>query len=170
MPCEGRLGVETETVWGQLRDDGPQPRCNGGGLRRLHARRAAADVLLLGGETAPGRGDESVRTLWRRRRTLSRTISRTSSRLPRTTSQWTKTGPPPPREATGLSQEALAAAAELHRNYVGLLERGRMMPRLLVVRQLASALGSSMTEFIADVEQTGSVSRSEDARTARKKR
>lgn len=60
------------------------------------------------------------------------------------------------REAAGLSQEALAAEAELHRNYVGLLERGRMMPSLLVVRQLAAALGTSMAELVAEVERSAS--------------
>ena len=57
------------------------------------------------------------------------------------------------REAVGLSQEALAAQANLHRNYVGLLERGKRMPSILVVQQLAAALGSTMSELLAEVEQ-----------------
>ena len=60
------------------------------------------------------------------------------------------------REAAGLSQESLAAQAELHRNYVGLLERGRVMPSLLVVQKLATALGSSMVDLVTEVEQAGS--------------
>jgi transcriptional regulator with XRE-family HTH domain len=57
------------------------------------------------------------------------------------------------REAAGLSQEALAAQANLHRNYVGLLERGQRMPSILVVQQLAAALDTTMSELLAEVEQ-----------------
>ncbi len=57
------------------------------------------------------------------------------------------------REAVGLSQEALAAQANLHRNYVGLLERGQRMPSILVVQQLASALGTTMSKLLAEVEE-----------------
>lgn len=57
------------------------------------------------------------------------------------------------REAAGVSQEALAAAARLHRNYVGLLERGQRMPSLLVVQQLADALNTTMTELVQQVER-----------------
>ena len=56
------------------------------------------------------------------------------------------------REATGLSQETLAAAAELHRNYIGLLERGQRVPSLLVVEKIAAALHVSMAKFVAEVE------------------
>lgn len=57
------------------------------------------------------------------------------------------------REAAGLSQEALAAQANLHRNYVGLLERGQRMPSILVVQQLAAALGTTMSAILAEVER-----------------
>ncbi len=57
------------------------------------------------------------------------------------------------REAAGLSQEALAAQADLHRNYVGLLERAQMTPSLTVVEKLAAALGVTMTKLIADIEK-----------------
>ena len=57
------------------------------------------------------------------------------------------------REAAGLSQEALAAEANLHRNSIGLLERGQGMPSILVVQQLATALSTTMSEFLAEVEQ-----------------
>lgn len=56
------------------------------------------------------------------------------------------------REAAGLSQEALAGEAGLHRNYVGLLERGLRMPSILIVQQLATALGTTMSELLAHVE------------------
>lgn len=57
------------------------------------------------------------------------------------------------REAAGLSQEALAAQANLHCNYVGLLERGQRMPSILVVQRLAAALDTTMSELLAEVEQ-----------------
>jgi transcriptional regulator with XRE-family HTH domain len=57
------------------------------------------------------------------------------------------------REARGLSQEALAEEAGLHRNYVGLLERGQRMPSILVVQQLATALGTTMSALLKKVER-----------------
>jgi transcriptional regulator with XRE-family HTH domain len=51
-----------------------------------------------------------------------------------------------------VSQEALAAKAELHRNYVGLLERGRQIPSILVVEKLATALETTMSSLLRDVE------------------
>jgi transcriptional regulator with XRE-family HTH domain len=57
------------------------------------------------------------------------------------------------RQAVGLSQEALAERANLHRNYIGLLERGQRVPSLLVVQQLAAALGTTMTELVSSTER-----------------
>jgi transcriptional regulator with XRE-family HTH domain len=57
------------------------------------------------------------------------------------------------REASGLSQEALASAAHLHRNYIGLLERGQRMPSLLVIQRLAKALGTSMADLVGELER-----------------
>lgn len=57
------------------------------------------------------------------------------------------------REAAGKSQEALAAEAGLHRNYVGLLERGKQVPSILVVEKLAAALGTSMSSLFREVEK-----------------
>ena len=56
------------------------------------------------------------------------------------------------REGAGLSQEALAAKAELHRNYVGLLERGKQIPSILVVEKLAAALGTTMSSLMRAME------------------
>ena len=59
------------------------------------------------------------------------------------------------REAAGISQEDLAAKAELHRNYVGLLERGKQVPSILVVEKLAAALGTTISSLMRDVEKEG---------------
>ena len=56
------------------------------------------------------------------------------------------------REVAGVSQERLAADAGLHRNYVGLLERGKRVPSILVVEKLAAALGISMSALFKEVE------------------
>jgi len=52
----------------------------------------------------------------------------------------------------GLSQEALADAAGCHVNHVSFLERGLRSPNLLVVFDLAAALGITPSELIARVE------------------
>lgn len=57
------------------------------------------------------------------------------------------------REAAGLSQEALAAAANLHRNCIGRLERAQMVPSLLVVERIAAALDVTMAKLVAEVEK-----------------
>lgn len=56
------------------------------------------------------------------------------------------------REAAGLSQEALAEEAGLHRTYVSLLERGERTPTLIVVKRLADALGTTMTSLVRELE------------------
>lgn len=57
------------------------------------------------------------------------------------------------REAAKVSQEGLAASADLHRNYVGLLERGKQIPTILVVEKLATALGTTMSSLMREVEK-----------------
>jgi transcriptional regulator with XRE-family HTH domain len=57
------------------------------------------------------------------------------------------------REAVGISQEALAGAAGVHRNYVGLLERGKQVPSILVVEKLAVALGTTMSNLLRGAEK-----------------
>ncbi len=49
------------------------------------------------------------------------------------------------RHDAGLSQEALAEAAGLHRTAVGLLERCKRSPRLETIVSLAQALGLDST-------------------------
>jgi transcriptional regulator with XRE-family HTH domain len=56
------------------------------------------------------------------------------------------------RHAAGLGQEALADQAGLHRTHVSLLERGKRMPSLGVIRKLAAALGTTMASLMEELE------------------
>ncbi|WP_338790504.1 helix-turn-helix transcriptional regulator [Pseudomonas sp. AE27] len=56
------------------------------------------------------------------------------------------------RKLAGLSQEQLAAEADIQRNYVSLIERGVNQPTITVIFKLAAALGCSPSALIADVE------------------
>lgn len=58
------------------------------------------------------------------------------------------------REARGISQEALAEEAGLHRTYISMLERGLRMPSIGVVQTLARALKTTMTSLIAELEKS----------------
>jgi len=51
------------------------------------------------------------------------------------------------REAAGISQEELAARADLHRNYVGSVERGERDIGVVALQRIAAALGLSLAEF-----------------------
>jgi transcriptional regulator with XRE-family HTH domain len=57
------------------------------------------------------------------------------------------------RKAIELGQEALADKAGLHRTHVSLLERGKRMPSLLVVKKLAAALDTTMASLMHELEQ-----------------
>jgi transcriptional regulator with XRE-family HTH domain len=57
------------------------------------------------------------------------------------------------REAAGLSQEALASAAHLHRTYISMLERGERTPSLGTVLLLATALKTTMTSLVSATER-----------------
>jgi transcriptional regulator with XRE-family HTH domain len=57
------------------------------------------------------------------------------------------------RLARGLSQEALAHRAGLHRTYVGLVERGLRKPTIEVGHALARALGAHLSELIREAER-----------------
>ena len=54
------------------------------------------------------------------------------------------------RQASGLSQEALADLSGMTRTAISPLERGDHMPRLDTVIKLAGALGKEPCELIAD--------------------
>jgi transcriptional regulator with XRE-family HTH domain len=51
----------------------------------------------------------------------------------------------------GVSQERLAEMADLHRNYVGVLERGGQTPSLDVICKLAAALKVKAGELLANL-------------------
>lgn len=58
------------------------------------------------------------------------------------------------RMALGLSQEALAERAELHRNAIGLIERAERCPSLESVFAIARGLNIPVTELVAKVEKS----------------
>ncbi len=53
----------------------------------------------------------------------------------------------------GFSQEELAGKAHLHRNYIGLLERGQRNVSLLVLQEIAANLKVSITQLISEAER-----------------
>lgn len=57
------------------------------------------------------------------------------------------------RRTAGLSQEALAHQAGVHRTYVGLVERGLRKPTIDVGDALALALGTSLSQLIREAER-----------------
>lgn len=59
------------------------------------------------------------------------------------------------RVSQGLSQEDLAGKADLHRTYVGSVERGERNISLVNVERLAKALGMTVCELLCDVRPKG---------------
>jgi transcriptional regulator with XRE-family HTH domain len=55
------------------------------------------------------------------------------------------------RLSRGYSQERLAELAGIHRNYVGLIERGERNVRLGIVVEVAEALDMSLAELFANL-------------------
>ena len=56
------------------------------------------------------------------------------------------------RLAAGLGQEAMADKAGIHRTHVSLLERGKRMPSLEVIRKIAVALETTMASLMEELE------------------
>ena len=54
------------------------------------------------------------------------------------------------RERLGLSQEALAARAGVHRTYIGMIERAERNITLENIEKICSALGLSFSDFFRD--------------------
>jgi XRE family transcriptional regulator, regulator of sulfur utilization len=57
------------------------------------------------------------------------------------------------RKQRGFSQELLADKADLHRNFIGLVERGQRNVTLTTLEMLAAALRMSVSELIARTER-----------------
>ena len=51
------------------------------------------------------------------------------------------------RESQGLSQEKLAERADLHRTYIGMVERLERNPSLVCIYKIANGLGVHVTEL-----------------------
>ncbi len=56
------------------------------------------------------------------------------------------------RAARGYSQEAFAQAARLNRAYMGGVERGQRNVGVVNLHRIAEALGMSLSDFFAEVE------------------
>jgi transcriptional regulator with XRE-family HTH domain len=54
------------------------------------------------------------------------------------------------REKRGLTQEQLAERAEMSATYLGFIERGDNVPTLIIILQIASALGVRPAELLRD--------------------
>ena len=57
------------------------------------------------------------------------------------------------RQGLNISQEVLAERADLHRNYVGSVERGEREIGITALGRLAAALGVSLAEFFQPFRQ-----------------
>ena len=55
------------------------------------------------------------------------------------------------RKQKNLGQEAFADLARIHRNHIGLLEHGKLDPRLSTLRQVAQALEIPLDELLASL-------------------
>jgi len=56
------------------------------------------------------------------------------------------------RKAAGISQEALANQAQMHRTYLSGIERGERNVSLINIVKIAKALNVSLRELVGDVD------------------
>ncbi len=59
------------------------------------------------------------------------------------------------RQMRGWSQARLAEAVDLSPNHVGVIERGEKAPTLDTIDAIATALGTSPAQLLADVQEKG---------------
>lgn len=59
------------------------------------------------------------------------------------------------RKDSGLSQEALAAEAGLHRTYISGVERGVRNPTVAVLEQIAKAVGIATGKLLDEIPEAG---------------
>jgi transcriptional regulator with XRE-family HTH domain len=57
------------------------------------------------------------------------------------------------RSQADYSQESFAAAAGIHRTYMGLVERGRVAATVVTLEKIADALGLTPSELLAEAER-----------------
>lgn len=56
------------------------------------------------------------------------------------------------RETAGFSQEELADRANVHRTYIGGIERGERNPTLITIHKIAEALGVPCARLLEDTQ------------------
>ena len=57
------------------------------------------------------------------------------------------------RAQADYSQESFAAAAGIHRTYMGLVERGKVAATIVTLEKIADALGMAPSELLTEAER-----------------
>jgi transcriptional regulator with XRE-family HTH domain len=57
------------------------------------------------------------------------------------------------RSQAEYSQESFAAAAGIHRTYMGLVERGRVAATIVTIEKISAALGITASQLLAEAER-----------------
>ncbi len=58
------------------------------------------------------------------------------------------------RKKAGLSQEKLAELADVHRTYIGMIERAEKNVTLLNIKKIAKGLGVPISQIIKKIERS----------------